>query len=33
VHPLGTWLLSLLMMGGRLEIFPVVIILRRGFWR
>lgn len=33
VHPLGKWVLSLLMMAGRLEIFPLVVILRRGFWR
>jgi len=33
VHPVGKWVLSLLMMAGRLEIFPVVVILRRGFWR
>jgi trk system potassium uptake protein TrkH len=33
VHPVGKWVLSLLMMAGRLEIFPIVVILRRGFWR
>jgi trk system potassium uptake protein TrkH len=33
VHPAGKWVLSLLMMAGRLEIFPVVVILRRSFWR
>jgi trk system potassium uptake protein TrkH len=33
VHPVGKWVLSVLMMAGRLEIFPVVVILRRGFWR
>lgn len=32
VHPLGKWVLSLLMMAGRLEIFPVVVVLRRAFW-
>lgn len=33
VHPLGKWVLSLLMMAGRLEIFPLVILFRRSFWR
>ncbi len=33
VHPVGTWVLSRLMMDGRLEIFPVVILFRRGFRR
>jgi trk system potassium uptake protein TrkH len=33
VHPAGKWILSLLMMAGRLEIFPVVVLLRRSFWR
>jgi trk system potassium uptake protein TrkH len=33
VHPLGKWVLSFLMMIGRLEIFSVVIIFRRSFWR
>jgi trk system potassium uptake protein TrkH len=33
VHPVGTWVLSLLMKAGRLEIFPLVVIMRRGFWR
>jgi trk system potassium uptake protein len=33
VHPAGKWVLSLLMMAGRLEIFPVVVLLRRSFWR
>jgi len=33
VPPVGKWVLSLLMMAGRLEIFPVVILLRRSFWR
>jgi len=33
VHPVGKWILSLLMMAGRLEIFPVVVLLRRSFWR
>jgi Trk-type K+ transport system membrane component len=35
VHPLpvGEWVLSLLIMAGRLQIFPIVVILRRSFWR
>lgn len=33
VHPIGKWVLSLLMMAGRLEIFPVVVVLQRRFWR
>ncbi|MCX7028781.1 MAG: hypothetical protein NTU62_01505 [Spirochaetes bacterium] len=33
VHHVGKWVFSLLMMVARLEIFPVVVILRRSFWR
>ncbi len=33
VHPVGKWILSLLMIAGRLEIFPVVVLLNRNFWR
>jgi trk system potassium uptake protein len=33
VHPLGKWTLSLLMLIGRLEIYPVIFMMRRSFWR
>jgi trk system potassium uptake protein TrkH len=33
VPEVGKWVLAVLMMAGRLEIFPVVVILRRSFWR
>ena len=31
VQPVGEWVLPFLMMIGRLEIFPVILILRRSF--
>lgn len=30
---IGKWLLSLLMLAGRLELFPIFILFRRSFWR
>ena len=33
VHDLGKWVLSGLMIVGRLEIFPVVLLLTRDLWR
>jgi trk system potassium uptake protein len=33
VHPLGKWLLALMMMVGRLEVFTVLILFVPAFWR
>jgi trk system potassium uptake protein TrkH len=33
IHPGGKWVLSFLMMIGRLEILPVAVMLRKSFWR
>lgn len=33
IAPAGKWLLALLMMAGRLEIFTVLVLLTPGFWR
>lgn len=33
VPPLGQWVLSLIMLTGRLEIFTVLILFTKGFWR
>lgn len=33
IHPLGKWLLSFLMLLGRLELFTVLILLTPSFWK
>jgi trk system potassium uptake protein TrkH len=33
VHAAGKWLLSFLMIVGRLEIFPIVLLFTREMWR
>ncbi len=33
VHPLGKWILSFLMLVGRLELFTILIIFSRSFWK
>ena len=33
VPPFGQWVLSLIMLTGRLEIFTVLILFSKGFWR
>ncbi len=32
ISPVGKWILSLLMLTGRLEIFTVLVLLTPGFW-
>lgn len=33
IHPVGKWILSFLMLAGRLEIYTVFVILTRRFWK
>ena len=33
LHPVAKWVLSFLMLAGRLEILTVLILLTPGFWR
>jgi trk system potassium uptake protein TrkH len=33
VHPLGKWILSFMMLAGRLEIYTVFVLLTRRFWK
>ena len=33
IHPLGKWVLTGLMLLGRLEVYTVIILVSRGFWR
>ena len=33
LHPTGKWLLSFCMLLGRLEIFTVMVLFTRSFWR
>ena len=33
IHPFGKWVLSVLMMAGRLEVYAVVVLLVPAFWR
>ena len=33
IHTAGKWYLSFLMLVGRLELFTVLILFARGFWR
>lgn len=33
LHPIGKWLLTLLMLLGRLEIFTVIVMFSRTFWK
>jgi trk system potassium uptake protein TrkH len=32
VPPVGKWMLALLMIVGRLEIFPIVLLFRKELW-
>jgi len=33
IHPFGKWVLSVLMMAGRLEVYAVVVLFVPAFWR
>lgn len=33
IHPLGKWILSFLMIAGRLEIFVLLTLFTPSFWR
>ena len=33
VNPLGLWICTVAMLLGRLEIFPILVLLSPGFWR
>ena len=33
IHPAGKWLLSILMLLGRLELFTVIVLFSPSFWR
>jgi len=33
IHPAGKWLLSGLMLLGRLELFTVLVLFSRSFWK
>jgi trk system potassium uptake protein TrkH len=33
IPPLGKWVLSFMMLVGRLEIYPVIIMLTPAFWK